>query len=82
MKKKKYCNKSANIDRKEKWVHKDVDDEIIENIYCSERSFEFRLERYLIIENVYEQNYYTTWFAVNKWNFYELRNMNYTHLKI
>ena len=81
LKKKECCNKSANIDRKEKWIHENVDDETIKDVCCLKQSFEFRFKRCLIIENVYEQNYYTTWFAINKWNFYELRNMNYTHLK-
>ena len=54
LKKKKCCNKSANIDRKEKQIHENVDDETIEDVYCLEQSFEFRFERCLIIENAYE----------------------------
>ena len=81
LKKKECCNKSANIDRKEKRVHEDVDDETIEDVCCLRRSFEFRLKRCLIIENAYEQDYYTSEFAANRWDLYELRNMSYTHLE-
>ena len=81
MKKKEYCNRFAKINRKEERIHENINGETIEDVCCSKRSFELRFERYLIIENVYEQNYYTAWFAVNKWNFYKLCIMNYTHLE-
>ena len=59
LKKKECCNRFANIDRKEERVHENVDDETIEDACCLRRSSEFRFERCLIIENVYEQNCYT-----------------------
>ena len=57
---KRCCNKFANINRKKKQIHENVDDEMIKNVYYLEQNFEFRFKQCLIIENVYEQNYYTT----------------------
>ena len=59
LKKKKCCNKSANIDQKKEQIHENVNDKTIENVCCLKRNSEFRFKRCLIIENAYEQNYYT-----------------------